>query len=99
MIWFPQRVKDIFIEVFIVRMLLSRPEPDCPSIKGSSPYIYIKSILMIVINYLYFRYISDLLIGPLRNRSLRFLLLPTLSGVFRAFPELTKSFRRLFRQS
>ncbi len=88
----------IFIKVFIVRILLSCLEPDCPSTKGSSPFIYTKSILMIVLDYFYFCYISVLLIGPSRNRSLRFPFFPSL---FRSIPSLsglTKSFRRLLRQ-
>ena len=76
----PQRVK--FSEGFISSLLLSWSEPDCPSIKGNSLDIYTKSILMIVANYFYFCYISDLLIGPSRNRSLHFLLFPTLSGTY-----------------
>ena len=64
---FPQR--EVLFVVFISSVLLSFSEPDCPSTKGSSPYIYTKSILLIVTTNFYIRYLSDLLITSIRNRS------------------------------
>jgi hypothetical protein len=92
-----EMVKYIFYwSLLVVLVSISWSEPDCPSIKGSSPYIYTKSILLIVPKFLYIWHLSDLLIGPTYTLLLYFTLFPTsfrgnpsFSGTYPQFPVLT----------